>query len=355
MSRLLRAYQYIREIKQFIVNDELVSPIHVPLHIRLRMVPRGFLGRSYIMYNFAENDHREYLSDVARRRTLRIHKGNGRAAYQSVLNNKLIFDAMLQPLARVPTVHAYVSEGVIHCRESWQQHEGRAPSAICRRVKTPVVFKPVDGRKGRGILIVRAEDDRIGVNGESIEDTAFDERISRLDDYFACEFIKQNDHAAGLYPHSTNTIRALTMLDPETHEPFMAAAVQRIGTDKSAPVDNFVRGGLSANIDLETGELSRAAGALATRSMNWHDMHPDTGAPITGAVTPCWKRIHDGVLEVAGALPFLKTVAWDVAQTDDGFALIEANGTADIGLIQIHKPLLRDPRARRFYKHYGII
>lgn len=48
-------------------------------------------------------------------------------------------------------------------------------------------------------------------------------------------------------------------------------------------------------------------------------------------------------------------VGWDIIVTDDGYKIIEGNNYSDVNLLQIHRPLLADPRVRRFYLYHGII
>jgi hypothetical protein len=182
----------------------------------------------------------------------------------------------------------------------------------------------------------------------SLNSTGHDERL-------VCEFIEQAPYAAELYPGSANTLRMLSMWDPETDEPFVTFAVQRIGTERSAPVDNFSRGGLSAEVDLVSGELNQAVHSPYTGSLDWHDTHPETGAQIAGVEVPDWRALRDGILDIAAQFPQLPYVGWDVLITDEGeFTIIEANSCTDVTL-QVHRPLLDDPRARRFYEHHDII
>jgi hypothetical protein len=43
-SMLTRGYVTVRELRYFLLRDEMESPIRVPLLTRLRMLRRGFLG-----------------------------------------------------------------------------------------------------------------------------------------------------------------------------------------------------------------------------------------------------------------------------------------------------------------------
>jgi hypothetical protein len=86
-----------------------------------------------------------------------------------------------------------------------------------------------------------------------------------------------------------------------------------------------------------------------------HATHPDTGTPIEGAVVSGWPAVRDGIVALATRLPFLPYVGWDVVVTDEGYQVIEGNRRPDVNLLQVHRPLLADPRVRRFYERHGVL
>ena len=58
---------------------------------------------------------------------------------------------------------------------------------------------------------------------------------------------------------SANSIRITTMQDPDQNDsPFIPVAVHRFGSKSTVPTDNVSRGGLFANIDLDTGVMGQA-------------------------------------------------------------------------------------------------
>jgi D-alanine-D-alanine ligase-like ATP-grasp enzyme len=53
---------------------------------------------------------------------------------------------------------------------------------------------------------------------------------------------------------------------------------------------------------------------------------------------------------MAEELSSLPRVGWDVVVTDDGFELLELNTHAGVETLQVHRPVLADPRTRRFFE-----
>jgi hypothetical protein len=221
-----------------------------------------------------------------------------------------------------------------------------------------MVVKPVDGGGGKGILRVERRAGGLLVNGTSVPDfEALAKDIPPKRTCIAVEFVQQAPYAQSIFPETTNTIRVLTMLDvTRGREPFIAIAVHRFGSMKTRPVDNWTQGGLSALIDLDTGRLGRAVAYPSSGRLDWSDAHPDTQARITGTAIPGWRKVVARLLEVAGALASrVPYVGWDIVVTRCGFQIIEGNNYSDVNLLQVHRPLLVDPRVRAFYKTYGVL
>ena len=106
--------------------------------------------------------------------------------------------------------------------------------------------------------------------------------LAPLRRYLITEFVVQAPYAASIYPHTTNMVRILTLWDLAVGRPFLAAAVHRFGTARSAPVDNWHGGwgGLSARIDLDSGVLGpgRRSPTRAAASAGTNDI-PSPGRP----------------------------------------------------------------------------
>jgi hypothetical protein len=54
-------------------------------------------------------------------------------------------------------------------------------------------------------------------------------------------------------------------------------------------------------------------------------------------------------------LPYIPYIGWDIIVQEEGFKIIEGNNHPGLDTLQAHRPLLKDPRVRKFYKAHGVI
>lgn len=367
----------------FFVNRELKHHPGLSLRTRLWALRRGFFSESVPLFELDGGDLDRYLSNWERIETRKI---NGKAGY--VHRNKALFYYVMGPewAAHLPDCYGVVRDGRV-VRTPYSEPIGsdadvEAPSsgtvgsdadhdavgsdadpdavgsvASCVDAAGTVVVRPQGGSGGEDVHIVSAESDGYAIDGASASRADVERLATEHDAHILTAFVEQGPFPRSLYPDSPNTIRIVTMIDPETREPYVAAAVQRIGTSASSPVDNWSKGGIAANVDLETGELSAAVSYPDGDRRGEHDVHPETGAKIRGRTVPSWAATVEEVLAMADYLGSLTPyVGWDVLQTDDdgSFVVIEGNNWPDIDVIQPHVPLVGDERNRRFFEHHGV-
>lgn len=335
------------------VQKELASQVRAPRRKLPGLWRRGFLGESWVLYDLARNDRRDYLSDYARFTRTRLINGG----YAAVLDNKLIFDRFLgRNCAALPRTHGILRQGRL-LDPLGEVPELPAADLIFEELcgGGAIVLKPLTGGGGHGLALLRR-----GESGYSLNDTAIGKAelrryIEERGNTLVCDLVAQHPALAELYPATTNTLRLVTLQD-ERCEAFIAAAVLRIGTRASWPTDNWTRGGLSAAIDLESGRVGQAVAYPAgSDRLHWQSRHPDSDAEIAGMAIPHWQEIREGVLAVFRALPVLKYVGWDVIVTPEGFCILEGNNYSDVNLLQVHRPLLSDTRVHAFFQRQGVI
>jgi hypothetical protein len=316
---------------------------------RLKMVACGFYSNKYFYYDFEKYALRDFLTDAAMYRTYRI---NG--PYRHLLDSKIAFAAIMPRWVSTPRNLAWLHDGKIKRLEN-DSGLGDVRTLVTELEENGrLVLKPVIGLGGQGVLILSKSEGQVYINNKAERPEKAYLVLASLKNYIITEFIEQGEFPSSLFPESVNTIRLLTMVDPDGNEPFVAAAAHRIGNRKSAPVDNLHAGALSSLIDLDTGALSAAAERAADRLI-MHDVHPDTQASIKGRIVPNWAALKAYILKVAAQLPFLCYVGWDVVLTADGPVLLEGNKDPNPRPFQLHRPLLLDDRIRRFYQKHDII
>lgn len=347
--RLKTIINFIREEKKYSRKD-------LTLYEKLRAWREGFTSESYVIYGLQEKDRdilKDYLSDMARF----IKPSHIDNEYKYILLDKVVFAAMMAFNGFsdcIPCIRALIFRGKIHplhgsmdsIDKLWRYCEAG----------NGLVLKPIKGEGGRGVALVSSDSGHILLNGQQITLADLSAYIAKLDVYLVQQTIKQAGYANRIFPGSINTIRLVTMWDSETDQPFITVAVHRFGTMHSMPVDNVDKGGLSASIDLETGHLGFTSTYPRGKKMIWFDHHPDTQAPIAGVQIPGWTSIKQRILDIAKTLPCLPYVGWDILLDQDGHLIIlEGNHKPGMWILQMHGPLMKNPKVRRFYKTHQVI
>jgi hypothetical protein len=327
----------------------------LPWKDTLRAWSHGFSRWTYSMYGLDRNDLRLYISDRTQFTLLDGINGPHRPAAQQ----KFIFSKYLDLLGvPSPVVLAVVIRGRILAAGDLSRSLGW-PWLRERLEERPhgVVLKPIKGCEGIGVAFLRQSGSGFLLDGQAMAEGEAAAHLSSLDDYMVTEFAVQHEYASRIYPGTTNTLRLLTLWDYEAEAPFLAQAVHRIGTHRSFPVDNFRMGagGLSAWIDIGTGELGPAACKPETGAVKWHDTHPESGAPIRGVRLPRWQEMTTDILRLSAHLPFIPFIGWDVVLTEEGYQVLEMNPGSGFFLFQVHQPPLQDPRIRRFFEKHRVV
>lgn len=146
------------------------------------------------------------------------------------------------------------------------------------------------------------------------------------------ELINQCDDMACYHPSSVNTIRIVTYF--ENNKLSIVFAILRIGTGNSS-VDNTSSGGIAAAIDIETGRVISDGLVKMDKKLASYSKHPDTNIQINGSVIPKWKDLISMLDGLVRVLPEQKYIGWDMALTNDGWVMVEANPKPLISTIQI--------------------
>lgn len=315
---------------------------------KMNLLFKGFSSESAIMYQLDKNNYKNYISDYQQMLTGTI---NGEHSY--VLNNKVVFEQINQNYISIPKSLATIVNGELLPLESDISNVEEFLNYLIKNKR--VVIKPISGSRGSDIFLLEYVDKKVFINNKEIEVEGITKRIKELDGFFVSEYIQQSNFSRNLFPKTINSIRIMTMIDPYTNEPFIPAAAQRIGTNQSTPTDNFAKGGLTINIDIETGQFEKVTTFPFGGELHYYKKHPDTGLDFENMNVPNWDEVKKSILTLAKHNNNLKYVGWDAVLTDEGVMIMEGNSWPDVNVHQIHEPLLLDPRVKEFYKYHGII
>ena len=336
----------------------LLGPNHfgVSLPIRMRMAFKGYMPDQYALYDFAHNDEEPFLSEYDWYHSRAINEPFG-----PLFNNKVICAEFLKTFANVPISLMLKCRGWYVFMDGAQEVLGRedvlgkygsARDAVelVRRSKG-VFMKPIDLGKGEGVHRLDNSGEGFLIDGEFASEAVLMSLFEDADSFFLSQAVEQHPFLSNINAGAANTMRIITVRNPETGEYSVLFAVLRIGTSDTGPEDNGSKGGLVANINLETGELSEAR---SLHSLSVHVVHPDSKATIKGIVIPEWKDIKKQVIELAQHIPYAHFIAWDALLTESGICIIEANTSSGVNIVQLWGPQ-RHGALGDFYRAHGII
>ena len=219
----------------------------------------------------------------------------------------------------------------------WILIDQNAPKAIADFIGRhgSIIIKPRFGDSGKDIAFFDSD----AATAVTAQDLA-----KKYSGFLAEEILLNHDDIKALNPSSLNTIRIITIVTKEDVE-FLYAGI-RIGAPGSR-VDNISMGGKVAAINLNTGEIESGFQCKTTSEVQFKV------DDFTGKMMPCWEELLRFVKNAARTVPGVRYVAWDVAITPKGPALIEGNhssgNTITQANIDIDSPGLR-PRLEEILK-----
>lgn len=194
-------------------------------------------------------------------------------------------------------------------------------SSRLKSYKVDKIFvKPVSGSGGKGIRVIHKSEDGFFISDST--PFGYDKILELPGDYVIETQIVQSDYLNKIYPHSVNTLRAVTCRRDNGSAELIAVTL-RMGTE-GRQVDNGTQGGLLIGINLETGHPIRPYAGYEYGCEKIFT-HPDTGFEFAGLEIPNWNETKEFISKFAHKMALYNLVGWDIALTDDGPVVIEAN------------------------------
>jgi hypothetical protein len=306
-------------------NRELSKRPDLPLGKRLRAYRDGFVSESVPLFALDDRDSSTYLSNWARYAKADRINGEHEVVHEDKLHWYYGLDSEFGD--RLPDLYGHLDAGTFR-QPPMAVGEFDSIADVLDRHGNAIV-KTVGGAGGGGVLLAERLSDGYGIDGERMDREEVNGFERESDGDIVTEYVDQADYANELFDGCANTIRLVTMVDPDTNEPYIGAAAHRFGLAGGGPVDNWSSGGIVAGVDIDTGRLTTAVGYAEGDTRPEFERHPDTGAEIAGTTVPEWDDVREGILEMATYLaPITPYVGWDALVTSDDGGSRSSNRTA---------------------------
>lgn len=182
-----------------------------------------------------------------------------------------------------------------------------------------VICKPLNECEGHGIFKFELNDQADLIY---LSDVIFKKT------YIIEEILIQH-HGMNFNNNAVNTVRVHTLMD-DKEDVHILSCILRVGVGNSI-VDNYNSGGVIYPVDVENGII---IGKGFSRNGKENIVHPGTDIIMLGFKIPNWNILCEEIKKAAKKIPSLRLIGWDVAITDDGIALIEANHNPDYELFE---------------------
>lgn len=277
----------------------------------------------------------------------------GRAPhYLMRYETKEIAYRLLYPIAGGAYMPAPLKEKVEfarHCREHGIRHvpvlmlfqDGerlRAPDLVDQLPEADVFVKRTNAKGGvRSELWRYAGSGRYrDTRGQTMDATSLVAHVTELSRSkpFFIQWAARNHHdLLDLSAGALSTIRMLSCRN-EAGDHEVTDAALRMSVNPASAVDNFHAGGIAAAVDIASGRLGRATDLGTGPDFKWHDVHPLTGAPISGRRLPMWREAVELAVQAHRAFSDYALVGWDIAILEDGPCVIEGNRGPDVDIHQ---------------------
>lgn len=214
--------------------------------------------------------------------------------------------------------------------------------ALMQSHRDGLFVKSVDGTYGEGSFPVHLHGNLYRYEGI---DGALDDlhrhitsKLHQEKGWIVQPCIRSNPALAGIVsPAGLATARVVTTMQGGTARLIIAGFKLTVGANVTDNFSKGASGNLLAGIDLDTGKLSQAWGSKRREwpEMIFFDCHPESGERITGFTLPEWDDVVRCALRAQESLPELRSAGWDIAISDRGALIVEANLTYDLSILQI--------------------
>jgi len=252
--------------------------------------------------------------------------GRFQTSYCGLVADKYALGIYLTALGfPTPRILALFDRDGICWAETWKKEP---LETILERENLDVFAKEVLGGGGRDVFPLQVQEGKLILAKQNVTVGEFWDKLYGR--YILQQRVKQHPAVSRLYPNSVNTIRLVTILRGTIPEVLGAGVRVGIGGNY---VDNLHCGGLVGGIDLPTGRLSRYF--IEGNKYRKLTHHPDTKEAFGEITYPFVPEAVQLCLRIHSFFYGMHSVGWDVALSEEGPVILEANDEWDFPLLQM--------------------
>src|SRR5699024_6199004 len=172
---------------RYVIGQEKNSKSGLNPLRRIWCLLHGFSSSKYILYNLKENNHKLYLSDFKRRKTVKI---NG--PYSLLINDKELFTKIFSPNNLTAKIYGRIKEG-----EFYLENTKCSFSEVVNLIKTKreLIVKKVSGGGGKGVYKVTYNNDSMYLDDSFISEQQLREVFDNLANHLITEHLTQADYS----------------------------------------------------------------------------------------------------------------------------------------------------------------
>ncbi len=286
-------YEKTQKPKLFIAFDILLSGIlfgsTCEEYYNLQFYNRKYKNRkSFLTALYNRRQHKKFNNKKSR--NIFIEKEQFNTRFQDFINRKWIY------------IKTASNQEIIEFIKSYKK----------------IIVKPNEGDSGKNIFIIESKT-MLELGIESIKEIysnyIFEEVLENQ-----CFFKKLNES-------SLNTMRIITLCNTKNVEILFAGL--RVGA-KGEIMDNISKGGSVSVINTNSGKIETTPNYKTTSKS------ADTFINLKGSIIPSWQEIINFVSKLALTVKDMRYIAWDIAVSTKGLAVIEGNHSSGNSILQSH-------------------
>lgn len=341
----MRSFNNTSRIKVFIKDPNKKSFLKIIREVFILAVAKKEIPFYYFKYLYRKKvkNYKDYLSTkelVAIGSKKELHK----PIYHSMIEDKLYFSLLFkQTKINTPKLICYNFKSNFFYNDNVKHIVSRTELFLFYQNLfiefdiEALFFRPFSNYGGKGCFKLTKE------NIASQLSEKYEELVEGH--FVQTEVIHQHESINKIHSNSVCTLRLISYIIPDGNIEIISAFI-RFGVGNSI-VDNASSGGFIVGVNMNNGTLKNTGHYLPEFGGAEIDKHPDSGFVFDGFKIPFFKEACKLVIDAVNIVPD-KFIGWDIAISQDGPTVIEANSGPHLPLSDIASGgLLKNPHIKQ--------